>query len=79
LVKEKYGTDYFILDKFPSNIRPFYTAKDPDNPERTRSFDIFIRGQEICTGGQRIHDLAELRDSMRTAGVSETGMEDSSM
>ena len=32
LVKEKYDTDFFILDKFPLAIRPFYTMPDPNNP-----------------------------------------------
>jgi aspartyl/asparaginyl-tRNA synthetase len=32
LVKEKYKTDYFILDKFPLAIRPFYTMPDPEDP-----------------------------------------------
>jgi nondiscriminating aspartyl-tRNA synthetase len=76
LVKEKYGTDYYILDKFPASARPFYTARDPEDPFFTRSFDIFIRGQEICSGGQRIHNAEELRENMRAFGMSEQGMED---
>ncbi len=32
LVKEKYKTDYFILDKFPLSIRPFYTMPDAEDP-----------------------------------------------
>ncbi|PHH62242.1 hypothetical protein CDD81_7302 [Ophiocordyceps australis] len=76
LVREKYGTDYYVLDKFPASARPFYTHKDPDDADWTRSFDIFIRGQEICSGGQRIHDAQQLRDNMRAAGISEDGMED---
>ena len=31
LVKEKYGADYYILDKFPLDVRPFYTMPDPEN------------------------------------------------
>ena len=31
LVKEKYGTDYYILDKFPLEVRPFYTMPDPED------------------------------------------------
>ncbi|KAM3494422.1 hypothetical protein MY3957_002293 [Beauveria namnaoensis] len=76
LVREKYGTDYYVLDKFPANARPFYTHKDAENPFWTNSFDIFIRGQEICSGGQRIHDAQELRSSLAAAGMSEEGMED---
>ncbi|EEY17025.1 aspartyl-tRNA synthetase [Verticillium alfalfae VaMs.102] len=73
LVKEKYKTDYYILDKFPKSARPFYTHKAED-PKWTNSFDIFVRGQEICTGGQRINDAAELRASMVDAGISEDDM-----
>jgi aspartyl/asparaginyl-tRNA synthetase len=32
LVKEKYKTDFFMLDKFPLVVRPFYTMPDPNNP-----------------------------------------------
>ncbi|KAH6953316.1 hypothetical protein DER45DRAFT_378716 [Fusarium avenaceum] len=76
LVREKYNTDYYVLDKFPANARPFYTAKDPEDPKWTRSFDIFIRGQEICSGGQRIHNVDELRANIAAAGMTEDGMED---
>lgn len=31
LVKAKYDTDFYILDKFPLAIRPFYTMPDPKN------------------------------------------------
>ncbi|KAF4810783.1 Aspartate--tRNA ligase [Colletotrichum siamense] len=73
LVKEKYKTDYYILDKFPANARPFYTHKAED-PFWTNSFDIFVRGQEICTGGQRINNPKELRKSMAENGISEDEM-----
>ncbi|PHH77211.1 hypothetical protein CDD83_4156 [Cordyceps sp. RAO-2017] len=76
LVRDKYDTDYYVLDKFPASARPFYTHKDTQDPRWTRSFDIFIRGQEICSGGQRIHNVDELRASMRAAGMAEDGMED---
>lgn len=32
LVKAKYDIDYFIIDKFPMALRPFYTMADPDDP-----------------------------------------------
>lgn len=76
LVREKYNTDYYILDRFPTSARPFYTHKDPEDKQWTRSFDIFIRGQEICSGGQRIHDAQELRNNLASAGIAEEGMED---
>ncbi|KAL8791558.1 MAG: hypothetical protein Q9195_005822 [Heterodermia aff. obscurata] len=45
LVKEKYKTDFFVLDKFPASARPFYTMPDPSDVSKTNSFDMFIRGQ----------------------------------
>lgn len=35
IIKAKYNTDYYIIDKFPLEIRPFYTMPDPTNPVRT--------------------------------------------
>lgn len=32
LVKEKYNTDFYVLDKFPLSIRPFYTMPNAQNP-----------------------------------------------
>ncbi|WVQ72666.1 aspartate-tRNA(Asn) ligase [Cryptococcus sp. DSM 104548] len=73
LVKAKYGADYYIIDRFPKSARPFYTANDG---KETNSFDMFVRGQEICTGGQRINQHDLLLASMREAGINEQEMED---
>jgi len=56
IVKEKYGVDFFFMDKYPLAVRPFYTMPDPENPKLSNSYDFFIRGQEILSGAQRIHD-----------------------
>ncbi|TVY59555.1 Cytoplasmic aspartate--tRNA ligase, partial [Lachnellula suecica] len=69
IVREKYNTDYYILDKFPSSVRPFYTMPDPNDERYTNSFDIFMRGQEILTGGQRIHDAKFLEKRMKQKGI----------
>jgi len=57
IVAEKYETDFFILDKFPLVLRPFYTMPDPDDSELSNSYDLFIRGEEIVSGSQRVHDV----------------------
>ena len=44
LVKEKYGTDFYMMDKYPLSVRPFYTMPDPENPALSNSYDVFIRG-----------------------------------
>jgi aspartyl/asparaginyl-tRNA synthetase len=109
LVKEKYGTDYYILsknayivvielvankhtDKFPAAVRPFYTMRDPHNdvslhyvdclrlltlPQKlSNSYDFFIRGEEILSGGQRIHDAPLLEERMREAGIDPESMKE---
>jgi len=74
LVKDKYHTDYYILDKFPTCARPFYTKLDPDDSQITNSFDIFLRGQEIASGSQRIHEPHVLKKRMRDLGISTKGI-----
>ena len=74
LIKEKYQTDYYILDKFPRSARPFYSMPDPEDPRYTNAFDIFVRGQEIISGSQRIHDPSLLEENMRAVGIDPEDM-----
>jgi aspartyl/asparaginyl-tRNA synthetase len=69
LVRKKYNTDFYVLDKFPISARPFYTMPDPDNPEVTNAYDFMMRGQEILSGGQRLHLPKELEAGLRRKGV----------
>ena len=69
LVRQKYKTDFFVLDKFPTSARPFYTMPDPENPEITNSYDFMMRGQEILSGAQRLHLPNELEASIRSKGL----------
>lgn len=70
LVREKYDTDFYILDKFPLAIRPFYTMPDPEDPRYSNSYDFFMRGEEILSGAQRIHDHDLLQERMKEHGLS---------
>uniref|UniRef100_A0A1B0A9G5 Aspartate--tRNA ligase, cytoplasmic n=1 Tax=Glossina pallidipes TaxID=7398 RepID=A0A1B0A9G5_GLOPL len=69
LVKAKYDTDFYILDKFPLAIRPFYTMPDPNNPVYSNSYDMFMRGEEILSGAQRIHDAEFLTERAKHHGI----------
>ncbi|KAG5541130.1 hypothetical protein RHGRI_021117 [Rhododendron griersonianum] len=55
LVLEKYGTEFYILHRYPLAVRPFYTMPCSDDPTYSTSFDVFIRGEEIISGAQRVH------------------------
>jgi len=69
LVKAKYNTDYYILDKYPLAVRPFYTMPDPTNPKYSNSYDMFMRGEEILSGAQRIHDPKFLAERATAHGI----------
>jgi aspartyl-tRNA synthetase len=69
LVKAKYHTDFYILDKFPLAVRPFYTMPDPNNPAYSNSYDMFMRGEEILSGAQRIHDPDYLTERAKLHGI----------
>merc|ERR1712183_761490 len=69
IVKEKYDTDFFIMDKYPLSVRPFYTMPCPENSNLSNSYDFFIRGQEILSGAQRIHDSVLLTEHAEKFGI----------
>ena len=61
IIKERYNIDFYVVDQFPSAIRPFYTMPAED-PNYSNSYDFFLRGEEICSGSQRIHQAKLLRE-----------------
>ena len=103
IVKEKYNTDFYIMDKYPLSVRPFYTMPDPNvstlccqswiqyctqfsscilisltpkleleivqNPKLSNSYDIFIRGQEILSGAQRVHEPELIEKRAKDWGI----------
>jgi aspartyl-tRNA synthetase len=75
IVREKYDTDFYILDKFPLAIRPFYTMPDAEDPKFSNSYDFFIRGQEILSGAQRVHDPVLLAERAKAKGVPVEGIQ----
>ena len=69
IVKEKYKTDFYMMDRYPLSVRPFYTMPCPDDPTLSNSYDMFIRGEEIVSGAQRIHDVDLLCERIDAMGV----------
>jgi len=76
LVKERYGVDYYIMDRYPAAARPFYTMPDPKDARFSNSYDMFIRGQEIVSGAQRIHDAELLSQRATECGVAPESLKD---
>jgi nondiscriminating aspartyl-tRNA synthetase len=84
IVKEKYNSDLFILDKYPLKARPFYTMPDyvktndgflVETPYSC-SYDVILRGQEISSGAQRINDHRLLTLKIMEAGIDPGSMTD---
>lgn len=77
LVKQKFNTDVYVLINFPNNARPFYTMHEDSN--YSRSFDFMMRGNEISSGAQRIHNCIELKQAIIDKGIKldgNSGLED---
>ncbi|KAF6143845.1 hypothetical protein GIB67_009826 [Kingdonia uniflora] len=69
LVLKEYGTEFYILHRYPQAVRPFYTMPSFDDPKYSNSFDVFIRGEEIISGAQRIHDSNFLKERAEACGI----------
>lgn len=50
------GSEFVFVTHYPSSKRPFYAMDSSGDLSVTESFDLFFRGLEVTTGGQRIHD-----------------------
>jgi aspartyl-tRNA synthetase len=69
LVKEKYDTDFYMLHRYPKSARPFYTMPCKDDDKYTNSYDFFMRGEEITSGAQRVHDPEMLAKNAKEKGI----------
>jgi len=75
LVRAKYKTDFYIVDRYPLQVRPFYTMPCADDPRYTNSYDVFLRGEEITSGAQRIHEVPLLQERASACGVPHSNIQ----
>lgn len=69
-ILEQTGSEFVFVTHYPSVKRPFYAKDTPSNSAVTESFDLLFRGQEITTGGQRIHDYGEQMEKLLSRGMN---------
>ncbi|MCL2445257.1 MAG: aspartate--tRNA(Asn) ligase [Oscillospiraceae bacterium] len=83
--EEKWLGEYFLkehnapivfITHYPSKKRPFYAMDDANDPRVTLSFDCLMYGQEVTTGGQRIHDYHEQVAKMQARGMDIADFDD---
>ncbi len=67
---DKFGSDFVFVTHFPSEHRAFYAMDDPNDPSLTLSFDLLMRGLEITSGGQRMHNEEAYREKMIRRGMN---------
>lgn len=51
------------------NVRPFYTMPNKEDDRYSNSYDVFMRGEEIISGAQRVHDPEMLSERAKACGV----------
>lgn len=64
------GSAWLVVMGYPLTHRPFYTQPDDTRPGYSRSFDVLLRGQEIVTGGQRLHRYEDYHRAIVSRGWS---------
>ena len=72
--KEHLNSEFLFLTYYPRGKRPMYVM--PAEETLTHSFDLLFRGLEITTGGQRIHDYEQLKESIASRGLNPESFKD---
>ncbi|HEV2361372.1 MAG TPA: amino acid--tRNA ligase-related protein, partial [Acidimicrobiales bacterium] len=71
----EHGSDFLFVEGYPLAKRAFYTAPQPSNPHWSNSFDLVFRGQELISGGQRLHRHEDYVAALAARGLSQEGFE----
>jgi aspartyl-tRNA synthetase len=64
-VTDKYGSDFFFINRFPFGVKPFYVMRVDEDPKWARSVDMIFKGLELSSGGQREHRYEELMKNIK--------------
>jgi nondiscriminating aspartyl-tRNA synthetase len=51
----EHGSDFVLVEGYPTAHRAFYSHPDPADPHWSRAFDLIFRGIELVSGAQRLH------------------------
>jgi aspartyl-tRNA synthetase len=73
-VKEKFKSDFFFVNRFPSKVKPFYVMQVDDEPQWARSVDLIFKGLEQSSGGQREHRYEKIIERLDAKGISRESM-----
>ena len=69
-VEEKYKSQFFFINRFPSDIKPFYVMKVDEDPKWARSVDFMLKDLELSSGGQREHRYEKIIQQIKEKGLN---------
>lgn len=72
---QEHGSDFVLVEGYPTHKRAFYTHPDPTAPDRSLGFDLIFRGWEVCSGAQRLNRVDDYLAVMRERGMNPAAFE----
>ncbi len=66
--KAEHGSDFLVVEGYPTLSRAFYSHPDPEDPHWSRAFDLIFRGMELVSGAQRLHRFADYVATLEERG-----------
>lgn len=74
-VQKKYsGVEFYFINKFPFKIKPFYVYCE-EGEKYARSTDLYYKGMEMSSGGQREHRYEKIIKNLKEKGISSKSIE----
>ncbi len=75
-MEELNGHQFFFVTEYPSKVRAFYTMAKEDEPEYSKSYDLYFKDVELTSGAQREHRPEVLKAQIEAKGIDTTPMQD---
>jgi nondiscriminating aspartyl-tRNA synthetase len=66
--RAEHGSDFLVVEGYPTANRAFYSHPDPADPHWSRAFDLIFRGVELVSGAQRLHRYADYVATLEQRG-----------
>jgi nondiscriminating aspartyl-tRNA synthetase len=66
--QQEHGSDFVLVEGYPTAHRAFYSHPDPADPHWSRAFDLIFRGIELVSGAQRLHRYADYVRALEERG-----------
>ncbi|WP_151084674.1 aspartate--tRNA(Asn) ligase [Nocardioides cynanchi] len=64
----EHGSDFVVVEGYPTANRAFYSHPDPADPHWSRAFDLIFRGIELVSGAQRLHRYSDYVAALEQRG-----------